>query len=231
MTEINTHGLMKHFTRYFDGKDSVRENALKISREISKSSTAIIRKLHKLDYKQDAAEIKELAINLKEIDKKYKKLKTSMKDYPELYYSTMLENYIQEYVEATIMLTLIKNDFKISKLPDPDKLGLPYTTYLLGLGDVIGECRRCALDALRKQQLSEANRFLETMEQLYDVIIDLNYPDKVLPLRRKQDVARALIEKTRSELVIAMSENNLVENISDLKSDLKLYYKNVMRKN
>ena len=68
------------------------------------------------------------------------------------------------------------------------------------------------------------------MEALYDFIIDLNYPDKVLPLRRKQDVARALIEKTRSELTIAISEFSLVENISELKSDLKTYYKKVVTK-
>jgi translin len=69
------------------------------------------------------------------------------------------------------------------------------------------------------------------MEALYDIIIVLNYPDKVLPLRRKQDVARALIEKTRGELAFAVSEYSLVENISDLKSDLENYYKNVVRKN
>jgi len=129
------------------------------------------------------------------------------------------------------MLALIKNNLDVSKLPDPDKLGLPYITYLMGVGDVIGEFRRFCLDALRNQQLSEATRYLDTMEELYEIIINLNYPDKVLPLRRKQDIARALIEKTRSELVFAMSENNLVENISELKSDLKLYYKNVVRKN
>ena len=227
MTEIITKDLMKHLTQYFDGKDAVRENALKTAREISKNSTAIIRKLHN----KNPVKPSELSTELKNIGKKYKELKTSMRSYPELYYSTMIENYIQEYAEATIMLALIKNNLDVSKLPDPDKLGIPYITYLMGLGDVIGEFRRCCLDALRNQQLSEATRCLDTMEELYEIIINLNYPDKVLPLRRKQDIARALIEKTRSELVFAMSENNLVENISELKSDLKLYYKNVVRKN
>ena len=154
-----------------------------------------------------------------------------MSKYPEILHSTMVENYIQEYAEAIIMISMIQNNLNTTKLPDPDKLGIPYTTYLLGLSDVIGELRRSTLDALRQKELDNAIQYLEAMEKLYDFIIDLNYPDRVLPLRRKQDVARALIEKTRSELAFAVSEYSLVENISGLKSKLDLYYKKVVRKN
>jgi translin len=227
MTHIKIQDLLEKLTKYFNGKEQVREKTLKLSREISKNSTTIIRKIHK----QSTSDLPELQNDLKTINKKYKDLKAYMSSYPEVYHSNMVENYIQEYAEAIIMLDLIKSNFKITKLPDPDKLGIPYTTYLLGLGDVIGEFRRCTLDALRRRELPSAIRYLEAMEQLYEVIIDLNYPDKVLPLRRKQDVARALIEKTRSELAFAVSEYGLVENITELKTDLDRYYKNVVRKN
>jgi translin len=227
MSEINTKDFSKRLTKYFDGKEEVREKALKLSREISKGSTSIIRRLHS----NKPSDLKPITDELKILQNKYKKLKTEMKRYPEVYYSNMVENYIQELAEAIILVHLIKNDLRITKLPDPEKLGLPYTTYLLGLSDVIGEFRRCTLDALRKKELQEAIRYLDAMEALYDFIIDLNYPDRVLPLRRKQDVARALIEKTRGELTFAASEYSLVENITDLKSDLKTYYKKVVRKN
>lgn len=227
MTHVKTTEFLEMLTGYFNGKESVREKAFKLSREISRGSTAIIRRIHHMGT-SNAPKLKD---ELKPIEKKYKELTTTLRTYPELFYSNMVENNIQEYAEAIILLDLIKNDFKTSKLPNPDKLEIPYTTYLMGLGDVIGELRRLTLDSLRKKDLDMAIKYLDTMEELYDVIIVLNYPDKVLPMRRKQDVARALIEKTRSELAFAVSEYSLVENITDLKSDLKNYYKNVMRKN
>ncbi|WP_455393015.1 hypothetical protein, partial [[Eubacterium] cellulosolvens] len=209
MSDINTQQLSNRLTKYFDGKEEVRENALKLAREIAKGSTSIIRKLH--SHRQ--LDLKPLLEQLKPLNSKYKKLTTELKKYPELYYSNMVENYIQEYAEAIIMLNIIRNNLNTTKLPEPEKLGIPYTTYLQGLGDVIGEFRRCTLDALRKNELQDATRYLDAMEELYDFIIDLNYPDRVLPLRRKQDVARALIEKTRGELTFALSEYNLVGNI------------------
>ncbi len=209
------------FTNYFDGMDSARENAIKMGREISKKSSEIVRKLHSKGKK----DLKQLLDELNLIKEQYSILKTKLKAYPELYYSNMLENFIQEYVETTILLTLIQTNFKLTKLPDPDKMGVRYSTYLLGLSDVIGELRRSTLDAIRNQNLADAGRYLDTMEQLFDIIINLNYPDGVLPLRRKQDVARALIEKTRSELAFAVSEYSLKEKITELRTELDKYNK------
>lgn len=225
MTAQRLENLNNKFTAYFDGVDTARENAIKLGREISKRSSAIMRKLHSQNQKR----LDELIKELENVKEQYIGYKEGLKKYPEIYYSNMVENFIQEYVETTIMLTLIKNDFKLTKLPDPDKMGVRYSTYLLGLSDVIGELRRFTLDAIRCQKLTDAVLYLETMEQVFDIIIDLNYPDGVLPLRRKQDIARALIEKTRSELVFATSEYSLKENISDLKVELKKYNKKLLR--
>jgi translin len=227
MNNNKLQNLINKFTEHFDRLDTARENALKRGREISKHSSAIVRKLHN----KQPIKLQKLLSELEIIKNDYKDLKTSLEPHPNLFYSNMIENFIQEYVEATIMLTLIKNDLNLTKLPDPDKLEVRYSTYLLGLSDVIGELRRCTLDAIRTEDLVDASAYLDTMEQLYEIIIDLNYPDGVLPLRRKQDVARALIEKTRSELAFAVSEYSLKENISDLKSELKKYNIKVKRKN
>ncbi len=226
MNNKNLETLTSKFTKYFDGMDSARENAFKQGREISKCSAAIIRRLHN-------EKIKDLSKLFKELDAikdKFKTLKSNLRPYPDLYYSNMLENFVQEYVEATVMLTLIKNNLRLTKLPDPDNLGVRYSTYLLGLGDVIGELRRCTLDSIRKQNLQDASEYLDAMEQIFDILISLNYPDGVLPLRRKQDVARSLIEKTRSELAFAVSEYSLKENITDLKTELKRYQNTIKGK-
>ncbi len=226
MGNSKVRNLTKKFTKYYDGKDAVREKALKMARDISRRSSAIIRKLHN----KDNCDLPKLMTEQEEVKKKFQALLATLKPFPELYYSNFISNYIQEYAEATIMLTLINNDLKISTLPDPDKLDMKFTTYLLGLADVIGELRRSTLDAIRDSELSRAEAYLGLMEQLYDFIINLNYTDGVLPLRRKQDVARALIEKTRSELAFVRSEYRLIENITGLNKELKRYGKNV-RKN
>lgn len=223
---INTTELIEKFTGYFDGKDDAREQAIKLSREISRGSTVIIRKLHD----QDKLDLQALASNLKTIEKKFKELKKILSGYPKLFHSNMIDNDLQEYAEATIILNLFKNNFKIKDLPNPDSMGIPYSAYLLGLSDVIGELRRCTLDAMLRKDLARANVYLDIMEKLYEIIIKLNYPNGVLPLRRKQDVARNLIEKTRSELAITVSEYSLGEHISSFKKDLKTYYKNIGRK-
>lgn len=215
------------FTKYFEKKDAARETALKLSREISRSSTNIIRKLHSTK----SEDVSQLITDLNGVKNQFKELKSVLKPHPELYYSKMVSNYTQEYVEATIMLTLIKNDLKVSTIPSPDKLGTDFITYLLGLSDVIGEFRRCTLDAICAEDLRSATAYLAAMEQLFEIIITLNYPDGVLPLRHKQDVARALIEKTRGELAFAVSEHSLKENITGLKKELKHYNKKIVRKN
>jgi translin len=227
MTGKKIKDLKQKFTDYYDKKESLREHGLKLAREISRDSTAIIRNLHT----QGTNDITKLFRDLQPIQKKYQDLNAKLKTEPELYYSNFVENYLQEYAEATILLTLIKNNLDLTKLPDPDTLKLPYTTYLLGLADVIGELRRCALDAMLENDLALAKEYLRSMEKLYDIIINLNYTGGVLPLRRKQDVARSLIEKTRSELAVTASEYSLEKNIVDLKNELNSYYKKLVRKN
>jgi translin len=233
MTDSKLSQLNKKFTNHFDGVDSAREDAIKLGRDISKRSSAIVRKLHgRKSYKKtDKPDLNDLIAELDDIKLNYKTLKKRLQKYPEIFYSNMVENFIQEYVETTVMLNLLSNNLNTNKLPDPDGLGIRYSTYLLGLSDVIGELRRCTLNSIKSQCLSDAELYLETMEKLFDVIINLNYPDGVLPLRRKQDVSRSLIEKTRGELAFAASEYSLKENISELRDELSRYYKNVARKN
>ena len=84
-------------------------------------------------------------------------------------------------------------------------MGLPGTAYVLGLADVIGELRRFALERLREGKADEASRYLDMMEELFLVIMRFDFPDAIIPIRRKQDVARSLLEKTRGEVAVALS--------------------------
>ena len=94
-------------------------------------------------------------------------------------------------------------------LPDPDELHTTYSSYLLGLCDLVGELRRTALDSIRTGKAKKADDYLSMMEEIYDVIIRFDYPSGLIPIKKKQDMVRNLIERTRGELAVASCEKRI----------------------
>ena len=144
------------------------------------------------------------------------RLRSLLEDYPEMWASGLVEGSLQELAEAAILLALVNDE----DVPDPDEMGLPGTAYLLGLGDVIGELRRFALEHLREGRPNEAVRYLDMMEELFLVIMRFDYPDAIIQIRRKQDVARSLLEKTRGEVAVALSSAALQAKLEELSRKL-----------
>jgi translin len=103
------------------------------------------------------------------------------------------------------------------ELPDPDELNTTYTSYLLGLCDVVGELRRGALDSILEGESSKANKYLEYMDKIYDAIMKLDYPSGLVPIKRKQDMVRSLIEKTRGELAVAVCERKIEDKTDEIR--------------
>lgn len=111
--------------------------------------------------------------------------------------SGSLRTAYQEYAEARIFLNLLEED----KFPTYPAIDVPISTYLLGLGDVVGEFRRRSLDSLRKMELKKAEKCLSIMDTIYKELVALEEAYSVVPeLRRKCDIARRLIEITMSEI-------------------------------
>ena len=78
------------------------------------------------------------------------------------------------------------------------------------MAEAIGEGRRRILDLLRTGEVDEAGRLLDELEDLYGVLVTMDYPDAVtMNLRRSTDVARSLIEKTRGDLSVAVVARDL----------------------
>ena len=101
-------------------------------------------------------------------------------------------------------------------LPTPEELGVTTSSYLLGLADAIGELRRFSLDALREGRMEDAIRYLEMMEEMFRVLMRFDYPDALVAVRRKQDIARSLLEKTRGEVAVGVSTKALSDKIGRL---------------
>jgi translin len=103
----------------------------------------------------------------------------------------------QEYSEANIFLNLIQE----SRFITPEEINMPSVDYVLGLADVIGECRRLALDALREADVEKAEKCLQIMDEIYTELMGMDEAYMLVPgLRRKCDIARRIIETTRGDV-------------------------------
>ena len=186
-------------------KDSIREEAIRITREILRYSTEATRLIH-LEKFDDALS------NIVKANELIEKLKKLMAEHPDLYYSGLVYNSLSEYVEAYITYKLIVE----KKMPSYNELNVPHVPYLQGLGDVVGELRRYILSLLNRGDVSGAEEYLEVMESIYLWLRKLNYPDPLVPgLRHKVDVARRLIDDTKTLLINTRNAYLVTERINE----------------
>jgi len=181
-------------------KDEVREKIIRITREIVRDSNSCISNIH-------LGKIDETRQLLDSLCDKVAKLKDIVRDHPDLYYSGTIYNALSEYVECLSLYSIIMGE-GVPRLSD---LNIPIPPYLQGLGDLVGELRRIALEMLRNDRVDEALVLLDLMETIYYKLRSLHYPDALTPgLRHKVDVARRLIEDTKA-LIIDIANRRKLE--------------------
>ena len=174
-----------------DERDTVRELAVKSSRPLGRLASTAIRGMHR---REDVAPL------LRSMAEEVGQLNGVLADHPELFHSGLVANALQEVAEAGIVHAIQRGE----GLPAPRDLGVPSAAYLLGLADTVGELRRFTLDALRGGDLPTAERYLAVMEEILEALLRFDYPAALVALKPKQDTARALIERTRGELAVAV---------------------------
>lgn len=151
---------------------------------------------------------------LKEASKLLEGVKGLLDKYPEFSAHGSVEAAWEEYAEAKILITLEKQ----RAFPEP--LEIPMESYILGLGDVIGELRRAALDDLREGKFVEAEQRLKRMEEIFDVLISAEEMSILLKdLRRKIDVGRGVIEATRGDLTLESGRRRLEDSMREFMED------------
>lgn len=195
----------------FDARNKARDEALAVSRILTRHAAHAIRAIHRseVDLAEDhLAEGKELARQLRE----------SLSQYPDLYYSGYTQDALKEYTEAVITCALIRNQ----PLPSPEDLNVEYATYLNGLAEVTGELRRRCMDILRQGYCEEAERLLTCMDDIYSVLVTLDYPDAITNgLRRHTDLTRGIVERTRGDLTVSFREQHLETALAALSGKLQ----------
>ena len=202
----NLNSIVDKIEKNIDSKDKIREKALRSSRDIIINCRKAIQKIHQ-------KKMKEAKVNIKQASDNISKLYKLTEGHPELYHAGFVENAAQELVEASCLFNIMNG----KELPDPDELQTTYSSYLMGLCDVIGELRRKILDTIMKGDFNQSYYFLEIMENIYDAILRFDYPSSLVPTKRKQDISRSLIEKTRGELAVASCEQRIDIKTNELK--------------
>jgi len=81
--------------------------------------------------------------------------------------------------------------------------------------------RRRILDILRHGYSEEAERLLGYMDEIYAVLVTIDYPDAITyGLRRQTDIARSIIEKTRGDITFSLRGEHLEQAIERLSAQL-----------
>ncbi len=202
----NLDTIIKKIDKHITEKDTTREHALRYSRDIIISCRKAIQYLHRNAFNEAYDLIIKASQNLSQ-------LYDTTKPYPDLFHAGFVENAGQEVAEAYCLYAIMQG----KDLPDPDTIQTTYSSYLMGLCDVVGELRRAALDFILQGEPTKAHEYLRYMDMIYEAIMSFDYPSALVPIKKKQDVVRMLIEKTRGELAVASCERRIDDRASEFR--------------
>jgi translin len=196
---IDLSGIESEVRGQLDATYAAREEGLRLSRPIVRTSANAIRAMHRGD--ESGAE--DLIAEAKQL---VSEAHRALADHPDIYHAGFLYDAVKEYAEAEITVALLTG----RPLPLPSTLGIDAVPYCKGLGEAVGEQRRRLLDQLRSGDLPGAEGTFSDMEQIHDLLASLDYPDGMTGgLRRTTDVARALIERSRADLTTTIVQERL----------------------
>jgi translin len=188
--------ISKAIRERLDKKDSARESALKTSRQIIRECRSAIASLQKGN---DAEE------GMDRARKAHAQLKKMLAGFPDLLSAGYAVDAEQELAEAEILASCTCG----KETPSPEKIGIEDEAFVLGMADSIGEMRRLLLDRLMNDDIEAASLMLAKMERFFNMLMTFDYPDALIATKRKQDVARGLVEKSRGELAMATQMSRL----------------------
>ena len=194
----------------FDAQTATRDKALAQARSLTRACALSIRAVHR-----DETDV--MQAHLDEARQLAEALHTDLAEYPAFYFAGYTQDSLKEFAEASITCALIRHQ----PLPTPEELNLPPNTYLNGLAESVGEMRRRCLDMLRQDNSAEAERLLGHMDDIYAILVTMDYPDAITSgLRRQTDVIRAIIERTRGDVTFSLRGEKLERSLSRLSGQI-----------
>lgn len=185
----------------FLARNTARDEAINRSRELIRFCAEGIRAIHRHEW--DKADEKLSAARTRADE-----LCAGLRAYPDLAQAGYTQDALKEVVEAFCTRAMVRGDI----LPTPEELGVESATYLNGLAEAATELRRFILDILRREDgsVTEAERLLEWMDDVYDQLVTFDFPDAITGgLRRQTDIVRGVLERTRGDLTTTVQQQRL----------------------
>ena len=198
--EIATHSLDE-----FRRKHELREQAIRVSREVVRTSANAIRAVHRNEL-DEARELIAAAGAL------VRETQQTLEGNADLYFTGYTQDAQKEYAEACAVLAFIAR----TELPLPEDIGVETPSYLNGLAEAASELRRYILDSLRRDDDSRAEELMRYMDDVYNILVVMDFPDALTSgLRRTTDQLRGVLERTRGDLTMTMRQRRLERLLND----------------
>lgn len=195
----NVAGIVERIIGRFDATHQVRNEAVDSGRRLVRLAANTIRALHR----EDAADADRLA---REAETLCARIAASTRPYPSIYWAGYVQDAMKEYAEARLTAAVLRDQ----PLPTPEDLGIEDAAYLNALAEAASELRRDVLDLLRRGRMDRAETLLGAMDEIYDSLISVDFPDAITGgLRRTTDQLRAVLERTRGDLTLAVRQDRL----------------------
>ena len=193
-----------------DAKHAARERALVESRALIRTCANTIRAVHRHEFERAAA-------MLAEAGAASSRLADDLREHPDLYWAGYVQDAQKEYAEACATYRAVRGE----SLPMPAELGVAPAAFLNGLGEAVGELRRYVLDRLRRDDADGCEALLQVMDDVYSVLVTMDYPDALTGgLRRTTDNVRGILERTRGDLTSALRQRELQAALRQLEARL-----------
>lgn len=130
--------------------------------------------------------------------------------FPALAAAGFLHDAEKEYAEACLTQALVDG---VSP-PSAVDVGVGLAAWLNGLAEAASELRRHLLDRLRQGETERAEELLAAMEDCYDLLVTIEYPDAITGgLRRATDALRAVVERSRADVTTTVLQARLQASI------------------
>jgi translin len=199
--EINEIG--RRAREVLDEKHRARETTLGASRRTIQACAAAIRAVHRGEFDTAEERIAEAQALLGEAD-------AEVAAHPDVRHGGYLHDAKKEFAEANLTLAFVRG----GDLPAPEALHVEMPAYLNGMAEAASELRRHLLDCLRAGQLPRAESLLRVMDDVYGLLVTVDYPDALTGgLRRTTDALRAVLERSRGDLTTTIVADRLQQTI------------------
>lgn len=199
MSQANLPEIVEAIRQEFTQINELRDKTLQQSRTLIRSCANSIRAIHRHEWPEAEAALGQARADAEAMVK-------PLANYPTLYQAGYTQDALKELVEAHVVYATVRG----RAWPTPTELYVTGATYLKGLSEAASEMRRFVLDLMRRGQVLEAEPYLEFMDEVYSLLITVDFPDAITDgLRRSTDVLRNVLERTRGDLTLGIRQDQM----------------------